>query len=54
VYDTVKVTRKDIPPSVKTKKLKKGEAVAFQRGKAMALRWRDKKDVVLLSTILTN
>jgi hypothetical protein len=33
VYGTVKMTRKDMPPSGKSKKLKKGEAVAFQRWK---------------------
>ncbi|CAH2225449.1 Hypothetical predicted protein [Pelobates cultripes] len=33
------------------KKLKTGEMVAWQKGKMMALRWRDKKDVCLMSTV---
>jgi hypothetical protein len=36
MYCAVKVTRKYMPPAVKTKELKKGEVVAFQRGKVMA------------------
>ncbi|GFV41282.1 piggyBac transposable element-derived protein 4 [Trichonephila clavipes] len=36
---------------VKIKKLKKGETVAFRRGKALILKWKDKKDVSLISTI---
>jgi len=31
--------------------LKRDEVVAWQRGKMMALRWKDKKDVCILSTV---
>ncbi|KAJ4435326.1 hypothetical protein ANN_17936 [Periplaneta americana] len=31
--------------------LKKGEVVAFQRGKPMTMKWKDKRDVCLLSTV---
>ncbi|EEC06595.1 PiggyBac transposable element-derived protein, putative [Ixodes scapularis] len=50
VYGTVRPTRKDMPP-FNDLKLKKGEVGAFQRGKCMALQWRDKKLVTLLSTV---
>ncbi|GFT74210.1 piggyBac transposable element-derived protein 4 [Trichonephila clavipes] len=33
------------------KKVPKGEIVAYQRGKVMALKWQDKKSVCLMSTI---
>jgi hypothetical protein len=50
VYGTVEMTRKDMPPSGKSKKLKKGEGRSSGFPKAEALQWRDKKNV-LLSTI---
>ncbi|XP_029833924.2 piggyBac transposable element-derived protein 4 [Ixodes scapularis] len=50
VYGTVRPTRKDVPP-FKDLKLKRGEVGAFQRGKCMALQWRNKKLVTLLSTV---
>jgi len=31
--------------------LKRGEVVTWQRGKMMALRWKDKKEVCILSTV---
>lgn len=54
VYGTLKLTRKEVPSELKKKKLKKGEVVAFQRGKVCVLKWKDKKDVSLISTIHTN
>lgn len=51
VYGTLRKTRKEVPEELKKEKLKKGEVVAFQRGKVMILRWKDKKDVVMISTI---
>nr|XP_012151875.1 PREDICTED: piggyBac transposable element-derived protein 4-like isoform X2 [Megachile rotundata] len=33
------------------RKLQKGQIVAFQRGKILAIRWKDKKDVCLMSSI---
>lgn len=50
VYGTVKPSRRDMP-QLKAAKLKKGEVVAYQRGKCMALQWKDKKLVTLLSTV---
>ncbi|KAK9694585.1 Transposase IS4 [Popillia japonica] len=50
-YGTMRINRKDLPTELQKKKLKKGEIIAFQRGKLMTMKWRDKKDVCLLSTI---
>ncbi|XP_068089543.1 piggyBac transposable element-derived protein 4-like [Hyperolius riggenbachi] len=50
-YGTVRPNRRNMPSSFACKKLKLGEIVAWQKGKIMALRWRDKKDVCLLSTV---
>jgi hypothetical protein len=40
-----------MPPRFRSKKLKKGEVVAFQRGKVTTMRWKEKRDVSILSTI---
>ncbi|XP_068227913.1 piggyBac transposable element-derived protein 4-like [Palaemon carinicauda] len=48
---TVRVTRKDVPAKIKGSKLKKGEKVAEFRKKSMVLKWKDKKDVCVLSTM---
>ncbi|KAG8239371.1 hypothetical protein J437_LFUL018713, partial [Ladona fulva] len=45
----VKITRKGIP-TVLWKKLKKGEVVSAKCGKLVALKWRDKRDVSMLTT----
>lgn len=50
-YGTVRRNRKDIPQFIQTKKLKKGEMVAAQRGKVMVMKWQDKRDICLLSTV---
>lgn len=50
-YGTVRLNRKEVPVELQKKKLKKGEMIAFQRGKVMLLKWQDKKAVCLLSTV---
>lgn len=50
-YGTVRPNRRDMPSIFGKKKLKPGEMVAWQKGKMMAIRWRDKKDVCLMSTV---
>jgi len=35
----------------KSEKLKRGDVRAWQKGKMMALRWKDKKDVCTMSTV---
>lgn len=50
-YGTVRLNRKEIPPDLLKTKLKPGEIAAYQRGKVLALKWKDKKDVSVLSTV---
>ncbi|XP_056397707.1 piggyBac transposable element-derived protein 4-like [Hyla sarda] len=50
-YGTVRANRRDLPSMFAKKKLKTGEMVAWQKGKMIAMRWRDKKDVCLMSTV---
>ena len=50
-YGTINLNRKEVPNDVKSRKLKKGDTVAFRRGKALILKWKDKKNVTLISTI---
>ena len=46
---TVKIMRKGMPIDLK-KKLKKGEVVSAKCGKLVALKWKDKRDVSVLTT----
>ena len=50
-YGTVRSNRRNLPSEFSKEKLKKGEVRAWQKGKMMALRWKDKKDVCILSTV---
>ncbi len=50
IYGTVRQNRKEMPEELRRAKLKKDEVIAFQRGKVKAMKWKDKKDVCLLST----
>ncbi|XP_064621353.1 piggyBac transposable element-derived protein 4-like [Lineus longissimus] len=47
---TIRPNRKGLPVQMTQKRLKKGESCDYYRGKLMALKWRDKKDVHMLST----
>ena len=38
-FGTVNKTKKDLPVNFGKKKVPKGEIVAYQRGKIMALKW---------------
>ncbi|XP_023213010.1 piggyBac transposable element-derived protein 4-like [Centruroides sculpturatus] len=51
VVGTVRMNRKDLPPGMKNKVLKPGEVCSWYRGRLMALKWHDKRDVCMLSTI---
>ncbi len=51
---TLRLNRKGVPAIIKDKKLKKGEVVAAFKNKIMVLKWKDKKDVTMLSTIHDN
>lgn len=50
VYGTARPRRKEMP-NFDTKRLRKGEIEAFQRGKCLCLQWKDKKPVTFLSTV---
>ena len=50
-YGTVRPNRRNMPSAFPSKKLGKGEVAAWQKGKMLALKWRDKKDVSLMSTV---
>ena len=48
---TVRVNRKGLPKrELQETKLGRGAHVAFRKGDLMALKWKDKKDVFMLST----
>jgi len=47
---TLRLSRKGVPQRVKEKKLKKGELVAQYSGPVSVLKWKDKKDVTMIST----
>lgn len=47
---TLRLSRKDVPQRVKDKKLRKGELVAQHSGPVSVLKWKDKKEVAMIST----
>ncbi|XP_054716931.1 piggyBac transposable element-derived protein 4-like [Uloborus diversus] len=47
----MKSNRKGLPPLLKTTELKKGEITAFQKGKICVMKWKDKKPIIMLSTL---
>ena len=51
IYGTLRLNQKELPVGMKQEKLRKGEISAYTRGKLLALKWKDKKDVSLLSSI---
>ena len=51
---TIRCNRKGFPEQVKNAKLKKGEIIAARSDELMALKFKDKKDVYMLSTIHAN
>lgn len=51
IYGTVRSKRKGILKQLQNKKIEKGEIIAFKRNKIMTMKWLDKKNVGLLSTI---
>ena len=48
---TLRANRKGVPRALTTQKLRKGEIKALYSGRLMVLKWKDKKDVHMLSTI---
>jgi hypothetical protein len=45
---TLHLSRKDVPQTVKDKKLKKGELVTQHSGPVSVLKWKGKKDVTMI------
>ncbi|GFV28956.1 piggyBac transposable element-derived protein 4 [Trichonephila clavipes] len=50
ICGTLRPNRKGLPVSFKSSTLKKGEIIAFQKGKMCVLKWKDKKPLHMLST----
>jgi len=48
---TLRVNRKGVPQELKTVKLKKGESVAMSNGILQLLKWKDKRDVHMCTSI---
>jgi hypothetical protein len=50
VVGTLCPNRKNVPPTVKNSKLKKGEVILQHSNGIMVMKWKDKKDVTMIST----
>ncbi|XP_046402046.1 piggyBac transposable element-derived protein 4-like [Ischnura elegans] len=50
VAGTLRLSRKNVPLSVKAKTLKKGEVIAYESNGIMVMKWRDKRDVAMISS----
>ncbi|GFW01815.1 piggyBac transposable element-derived protein 4 [Trichonephila clavipes] len=50
ICGTLRPNRKGLSVSFKSSTLKKGEIIAFQKGKMCVLKWKDKKPLHMLST----
>ncbi|GFY69365.1 piggyBac transposable element-derived protein 4 [Trichonephila inaurata madagascariensis] len=50
-FGTLRLNKKDLLKELKTRKLKRGDLLAYHRGKMMTMRWRDKKYVHFISSI---
>lgn len=48
---TARLNRKNMPVALKNANLKKGEVIYRQKGNLLALKWKDKRDVTMLSTV---
>jgi hypothetical protein len=47
---TLKINRQSVPKKVKDTKLNRGEIIAQHSGPATVMKWRDKRNVVMIST----
>ncbi|KAG8239451.1 hypothetical protein J437_LFUL017585 [Ladona fulva] len=47
---TMSSNRKEFPQTVKSAKWKKGEITAAYRGKQMVMKWKEKRNVIMVST----
>nr|CAH7723798.1 unnamed protein product [Callosobruchus chinensis] len=51
---TMRINRKGFPVEINTKKLEKEESIAMFTKKQMIMKWKDKKDVIMISSIHDN
>ncbi|KAI4490373.1 hypothetical protein M0802_010644 [Mischocyttarus mexicanus] len=51
VCGTVRINRKKMPPELKSHVLQKGETTIFTTKERAAIKWKDKKDFVMLTTM---
>ena len=51
VCGTVRRNRKNLPEAVVSSKLKKGETAARKKGNVVVVKWQDKREVLMLSTL---
>lgn len=51
VVGTIQTNRRGLPEPISKQKLKKDEVIAFRKGRIMALKWRDKREVTMISTL---
>ncbi|KAL6418293.1 hypothetical protein ACFW04_012216 [Cataglyphis niger] len=51
VCGTARINRKEMPQEFKSQQLQRGEAIVFSTREMAAIKWKDKKDVVLLTTM---
>ncbi|GBO29607.1 PiggyBac transposable element-derived protein 4, partial [Araneus ventricosus] len=50
ICGTLRPNRKGLPALLKSSSVKKGEIIAFQKGKMCVMKWKDKKPLHMLST----
>lgn len=50
ICGTLRPNRKGLPSQLKSSSVKKGEIIAFQKGKMCVMKWKDKKPLHMLST----
>ncbi|GBN12999.1 PiggyBac transposable element-derived protein 4, partial [Araneus ventricosus] len=50
IFGTLRPNRKGLPALLKSSSVKKGEIIAFQKGKMCVMKWKDKKPLHMLST----
>ncbi|CAL1262020.1 unnamed protein product [Larinioides sclopetarius] len=53
VYGTLRSHRRGIPQEIKSRNLKRGEIIGYQKGKMCVFKYMDKKPICMLSTIHT-
>jgi hypothetical protein len=50
IVGTVRANRKNMPPDTSSKKMKRGEYQTWSSNNILTIKWKDNKDVYLLSS----